>query len=149
MVSRSPFQSRSIARNISMKRLSIVGLGLITLVAGAAWTARRTGVWMGRQPDGSFLVSSGQRIEAGSIAFAGRPIDLALHPTEDLFAVLNKGSVFLATPRGVVKGSEVPLGSNAGFRGLVWTPDGQHLLASTEPGHLQTFRFDGERLRKT
>src|SRR3954465_15168762 len=124
-----------------MKRLSIAGLALLLIAASAAWTARRSGVWMGRQPDGSFLVSSGQRVEAGSIAFTGRPIDLALHPTRELFAVLNKGSVFLATPRGVIKGSEVPLGSSAGFRGLVWTPDGQHLLASTEPGHVQTFGF--------
>ena len=41
-------------------------------------------VRMGRQPDGSFLVSTGQRIEGGSIAFTGRPIDLAMHPTRDL-----------------------------------------------------------------
>src|SRR3954467_8669070 len=104
-VARKPEPS---SRTRQMKRSSILGLGLFLLLAGAAWTARRSGVWMGRQPDGSFLVSSGQRIEAGSIAFTGRPIDLALHPTRDLFAALNKGSVFLATPRGVVKGSEVP-----------------------------------------
>jgi YVTN family beta-propeller protein len=132
-----------------MKRLSIVGLGFLLLISGAAWTARRSGIWMGRQPDGSFLVSSGQRVEAGSIAFGGRPIDLALHPSSDVFAVLNKGSVFLATPGGVVKGSEVQLGASAGFRGLVWTPDGQLLIASTEPGHLQTFRYMSGKLRPT
>ena len=74
---------------------------------------------MGRQPDGSFLVSTGQRIEAGSIAFTGRPIDLALHPTKDLFAILKKDSVLLATANGVIKGTEVALGASAGFRGLV------------------------------
>jgi Anaphase-promoting complex subunit 4 WD40 domain len=101
---------------------------------------------MGRQPDGSFLVSTGQRVESGSIAFTGRPIDLALHPTRDLYAILNKDSVLLATANGVIKGTEVALGASAGFRGLVWTPDGEWLAASTEHGHIQLFRLSGSRL---
>jgi hypothetical protein len=68
----------------------VVCLGLALLAAVAPGMTRFAGVWMGRQPDGSFLVSTGQRIEAGSIAFTGRPIDLALHPTKDLFAILNE-----------------------------------------------------------
>ena len=58
-------------------RRSIAVLGLLVLAALVAGMARLTPVRMGRQPDGSFLVSSGQRIEGGSIAFNGRPIDLA------------------------------------------------------------------------
>jgi len=130
-----------------MKRTSIVSLGLVLLVLISAGMKRWTGIWMGRQPDGSFLVSTGQRIEAGSIAFNGRPIDLALHPTRDVFAVLNKSSVFLASAAGVMTGTEVGLGASAGFRGLAWTPDGQWLLASTEPGHIQVLRLDGSRLQ--
>src|SRR3954452_15241456 len=107
-----------------MKRYSIVFVGLAVTTALALGMAQWTGVWMGRQPDGSFLVSTGQRIEGGSIAFKGRPIDLALHPTRGLLAVLNKKAVLLATAEGVKKGTEVDLGSNAGFRGLVWTPGG-------------------------
>jgi DNA-binding beta-propeller fold protein YncE len=45
----------------------------------------------------------------------------------------------------VIKGTEVPLGSSAGFRGLVWTPDGEWLAASTEHGHIQLFRLSGSR----
>jgi DNA-binding beta-propeller fold protein YncE len=130
-----------------MKRAWIVSLGILLLVMASAGMRRWSGVWMGRQPDGSFLVSTGQRIEAGSIAFTGRPIDLALHPTKDMFAVLNKQSVFLATAKGVLPGTEVGLISSAGFRGLVWTPDGKYLLASTAVGHIQTYLFDGSRLR--
>ncbi len=130
-----------------MKRLTVVCLGLALLVAVAPGMTRFAAVWMGRQPDGSFLVSTGQRIEAGSIAFTGRPIDLALHPTRDLFAILNKESVFLATSRGVIKGTEIPLRSNAGFRGLVWTPDGEWLAASTEKGHIQLLHLVGSRFR--
>ncbi len=65
-------------------RRSMVIVGLLVLAALVAGMSRLTPVWMGRQPDGSFLVSTGQRIEAGSIAFTGRPIDLALHPREDV-----------------------------------------------------------------
>jgi hypothetical protein len=82
----------------------VVCLGLALLVAVAPGMTRFAGVWMGRQPDGSFVVSTGQRIEAGSIAFTGRPIDLALHPTKDLFAILNKDSVLLATANGLING---------------------------------------------
>jgi YVTN family beta-propeller protein len=58
-----------------------------------------------------------------------------------VFAVLNKSNVFLATASGVVAGSAVPLGAgvSAGFRGLVWRPDGSRLYASTDKGHVQTF----------
>ncbi len=129
-----------------MKRLTVLCLGLALLVAVASGMTRFAGVWMGRQPNGSFLVSTGQRVEAGSIAFTGRPIDLALHPTKDLFAILNKDSVLLATASGVIGGTEVALGSSAGFRGLVWTPDGKWLAASTELGHIQFFRLSGFRL---
>ncbi len=130
-----------------MKRYSIVCVGLAVTTVLALGMAQWTGVWMGQQPDGSFLVSTGQRIEGGSIAFTGRPIDIALHPTRGLVAVMNKQGVFLATAEGVKKGTNVELGSNAGFRGLVWTPSGDRLLASTEEGHLQTFRLTGETLK--
>ena len=75
-----------------MKRANLFYVGLSLLVLISAGMKRWPGIWMGRQPDGSFLVSTGQRIEGGSIAFTGRPIDLALHPKRDLFAVLNKSA---------------------------------------------------------
>jgi DNA-binding beta-propeller fold protein YncE len=93
-------------------------------------------------------VSSGQQIIPGSFAFKGRPSDLALNPTGEVFAVMNRHSVFLATNTGIVPNSDVDLGSEAGFRGLVWTPDGTRLIASTADGFLQTFGFDGHQLTK-
>ena len=130
-----------------MKRFLMVHAGLVVVLAAGLGMAKWTGVWMGRQPDGSFLVSTGQRIEGGFIAFKGRPIDLALHPTRDFLAVLNKDHVFLMSAEGAKTGTEVALGSNAGFRGLIWTPGGERLLASTEEGHIQTFRLSGETLQ--
>ena len=131
----------------------IAVLGLLAIVALFAGMARLTPVWMGRQPDGSFLVSTGQRIEAGSIAFAGRPIDLALHPRGEVFAVLNKSEVFLANTAGARVGRRVALftregETSAGFRGLVWSPDGTRLFASTSRGYVQAFAYQDGKLTR-
>jgi hypothetical protein len=107
--------------------LALLALGM------ARWAAIR----MGRQPDGSFVVSSGQRVEGGAPAFDGRPIDLALHPSGEFYAVLNKRAVFLGTSESVRDARLVSLGGDAGFRGLAWTPAGSRLLASTAAGHVQ------------
>ncbi len=125
----------------------IAALALIAFAIVGLGMAARAIRWMGKQPDGSFLVSSGQSVEGGAIAFTGRPIDLALHPSGQFFAVLNKSSVFLADAKGIRPNTEVKLShANAGFRGLVWTPDGQSLFASTDKGYLQKFGFDNGKL---
>ncbi len=123
-------------------RRAIVLLALIV----ALGAARLGVVRLGKQPDGGFIVSTGQRIDAGGIAFTGRPIDLALHPMRDLIAVLNKTSVLLIEDGKAIPGSGVPLAASAGFRGLVWSPDGVSLYASTDRGHVQPFAFDGKTL---
>ncbi len=131
-----------------MTRKKVFSIAIVVLVsAGAAGLARRAVLRMGKQPDGSFLVSSGQRVEGGSLAFDGRPIDLALYPSGEFFAVLNKSRAFLADASGVRPGSVATLGGDAGFRGLVWSPDGLRLFASTAAGHVQVFRLDGKRLK--
>ncbi len=127
-----------------MNRKVLVGIAVLAFAV--AGMARLATIWMGKQPDGSYMVSSGQRIEGGSIGFDGRPIDLALHPSGRFYAVLNKGDVFLGTATGVIKGSQVPLGANAGFRGLAWTPDGNRLFASTDKGYLLSFGLEGGKL---
>ncbi len=131
-----------------MNRQKALGLALVVACLSAGM-ARLATFRMGKQPDGGFLVSSGQRVEGGSIAFDGRPIDLALHPSGAFYAVLNKTSVFLGTAEGVRPGSAVTLdGADAGFRGLDWSPDGTRLFASTDKGHVQSFGLDGGTLRR-
>src|SRR5262249_55187631 len=125
------------------RMLPALSLGLLWALAltGAAGV---TTVWMGKQPDGSYLVSSGQRIEGGSLGFKGRPIDLALHPSGRYFAILNKNNILLGTHRSVHFGFPIPLmDAPAGFHGLAWSPDGKELYASTGGGHIQTFRYNG------
>jgi DNA-binding beta-propeller fold protein YncE len=122
--------------------LALAGLFAVSLV-------RVNPARMGRQADGSFLVSSGQRVEGGSIAFPGRPIDLAVHPRDEVFAVLNKAVVFLADASGVRSKTTMPVGyaAAAGFRGLIWSHDGTRLFASTDQGYISTFDYEGGRLK--
>jgi DNA-binding beta-propeller fold protein YncE len=129
---------------------AFAGVGLLVLAALVVGMARLAPIRMGRQPDGRFMVSSGQRIEGGSIAFKGRPIDLAVHPRDGIFAVLNRSEVLLFDVSGARVGRRASLFSidgetTAGFRGLVWSPDGSRLFASTSRGYVQAFACkDGE-----
>ena len=103
---------------------------------------------MGRQPDGAFVVSTGQRIEADAKTFVGRPSDLAVHPSGKFYAVMGRNRVFLGNAERVDESAGISLGSNAGFHGLVWSPDGSTLYASTQKGHVQEFSLaaDGKSL---
>src|ERR1051326_6812887 len=119
------------------RTLGAVTIGGLVCGAVAFAAGSLTSVRLGKQADGSFVVSSGQRVEPGAIAFDGRPIDLALHPAGELLAGLNPRSVFLATRAGVGTGSTVELVDGAGYRGAVWTPDGTRLLVSVSNGAIQ------------
>ena len=93
---------------------SLVAVGLIATGMAVLTTAR-----LGKQPDGSYFVSTGQRIEGEERSRSpGRPIDLALHPTEAIVAILNKSQILLADAKGVVADSQVPLGRQRGLPGL-------------------------------
>ncbi len=119
---------------MAFSRQSIGAAALLggMLVAGAVWKA--ADIRMGQQPDGGFVVASGQKIPAGTIAFDGRAVDIALHPSGEFAAVLGQRTVFLITSDKVIQGSEVPLGAGAGFHGLVWSREGDRLFASVSNG---------------
>lgn len=125
-----------------------IGSLWILLIGTFADARQLPSAQVGKQRDGSFIVATGQRIEGDGIAFEGRPIDLALHPSGAMLAVLNKGEVFLCSPTGVMAGSGVSLGHKitAGFRGIVWSPDGTKLYCSTEKGHVQALFCDGRKV---
>ena len=102
---------------------------------------------VGKQPDGSFIVSTEQRVEPGSIAFTGRPIDMALHPSGAFLAVLNQRSVLLVAPEGVIADSSFLLRQNAGFRGAIWSRDGKRLFVSVAGGFVQALELQGRKFR--
>lgn len=140
-------------KKVSLISLPLLSALLVTMAALVAVGAKGpVKQWLGKQPDGSYLVSSGQRIEGDALAFNGRPSDIALHPKEDVFAVLSKQEVFICTPKGIVARSHTPLGNNAsaGFHGILWTgdhsgsdwwPDAMRFVCSTDQGNLQEYRY--------
>src|SRR5262245_33339187 len=142
--------SRSIWRFCPMRR----ALALLLLVATvpvavtAAVNQSSRGPRLGRQPDGTVYVSTGQHIAAAAVAFPGRPIDLAMHPSGQFFAVLSKTELILADSAGVIAGSGVafPRRVNPAFRGLAWSPDGKRLFASMEKSSVWTFSLAGKKL---
>lgn len=101
---------------------------------------------VGKQPDGTFLVSTGQRILPGTITFDQRLSEIALHPRDDLYAVVAKSKVFLASGSTLVEGSVVDLKANAGFHGAAWSPNGREFVCTTDSGHVQFFSFVGKKL---
>ncbi|HWD38978.1 MAG TPA: YncE family protein, partial [Fimbriimonas sp.] len=131
---------------MKFQRVLFVALVCLTLISTLAFWQRNV-VKMGRQPDGTFIVSSGQHIVPGTFWFSGRPGDIALHPSGKFFAVTERNVVFLCRPdEGIIANSSVPIGAEPGFRGLEWTPDGKRLIASTAAGWLATYDYDGEKL---
>jgi DNA-binding beta-propeller fold protein YncE len=131
-----------------MIRKSVVLVAIGSLLGGIGFAAVQLArPHVGRQADGSFIVSSRQRVEPGAIAFDGRPTDIALHPSGRFFAVLDQASVLLAASTGVLPDSSAPLKGGAGFHGLAWSPDGMRLYASAADGYLYTFDLDGTTLK--
>jgi YVTN family beta-propeller protein len=110
-------------------------------------TDKRIILTLGRQVDGTFIVSTEQRIPAGSIPFTARPVDMALHPAGTFVAILNQGSVFLLSPQGVIPRTHTWLGGSAGFRGAAWSPDGSRLYVSTAAGYVQQLELAGQGLK--
>jgi DNA-binding beta-propeller fold protein YncE len=142
------FSFVSSVRQSAGKRPFMILWMVLLAVAGLASAHRqRIDLRVGKQGDGSYIVSTEQRIQPGALAFNGRPIDMALHPTIPLIAVLNQNSVMLLSPRGgVIPGSTVMLRRGAGFRGAIWTPDGTRLFVSLSDGWIQELKLQNRAL---
>src|SRR5258706_6126862 len=110
-----------------MKRIilrSAARWSLIVALPGALAMGYAGRVLMGHQPDGSFIVATGQRIQSTTIRFDGRPIDMALHPNGKILAVVKSDSVFLCTDSDVIPDSAAKLSSGPSYRGCIWSPAG-------------------------
>lgn len=116
-------------------RWLVITISLVVLFAWSVRAARQAAhLRLGKQPDGSFLVSTQQRIEPGSYAFPGRPIDMALSPDGTLLAVLDHRRVLFVSSHGT---QPVDIRVGAGFRGVCWHPGGRKLFVSTASGYVQ------------
>jgi hypothetical protein len=58
----------------------LVLVAAVPVAVTAAVNQSGRGPRLGRQTDGSFYVSTGQRIPPATVAFPGRPIDLSSSP---------------------------------------------------------------------
>lgn len=122
----------------------IAGVSVLATVAWVASPAGPTRLLMGPQPDGTFVVSTGQRIKGGSVPFDQRLSDIALHPDGKTCAVVAKTKVFLIRGAGIVEASQADIGANAGFHGVAWAPDGKSLFVTTDRGHIQEYALNGD-----
>ena len=122
-----------------IRKASLAAAFLLVLAAVSFAAAQFAAPRVGKQSDGSFIVSTEQRVVPAAIAFDGRPTDIAMHPSGRFFAILNQKSVLLATRQGVIPDSSAPLKNGAGFHGLAWSPDGTRLYASVSDGFVESF----------
>jgi DNA-binding beta-propeller fold protein YncE len=129
-----------------MKSLFVGALGVVAFGFGLGLTQTAKPIRVGIQPEGGYVVATGQRLLPGAVKFDQRLSDLAPNPKHDVVAVMQKNRVSLMTAAGQVSGSEIALGGDSGFHGMAWTPDGSRLFVSTETGHIQEFTFDGTKL---
>ena len=125
--------------------LGVIGLSATALTYRAFVNAT---IHMGPQPNGQFLVSSGQTIDAGTIPYEQRLSDLAIHPSGKVIAVAAQNKVFLCDDTHVIPNSEMAIGADSGYHGIAWTPDGKRLILTTSAGHLQEFTYDGDNFQK-
>lgn len=96
---------------------------------------------VGEQADGTVLVTTNQTIDPAGhqIEFQGRPVAVALHPNRKTAAVLNgsyQALIVLDLETLTVKQEFSDAGSSASFAGLVYSPDGNRLLASQADGQI-------------
>ncbi len=106
-------------------------------------------LFIGKQPDGSVLVSTGQTLTpAGqSVTFDyQRPKDLAISPDGRYVAVLAHRRLLVLDRAGVQKGD---LAITAGPLGVAWSPDGTKLYASAAAGKILIADWSSEKLTKS
>jgi YVTN family beta-propeller protein len=107
---------------------------------------------VGPQPDGSFVMSTGQVITpAGKVVDLGSPVRakaVALNPTnKNSAAVLLMGASgavdVIDTATGTIQQSYSPFGDSTGsFTGIRYSPDGKYLLFSQDDSNLAIAHVD-------
>ena len=105
-------------------------------------------VKLGQQADGSFLVSSGQRIELlGQVTrLEGvRPKDMALSPDKQHVALLTHGRLIVSDLSGTKLGA-VTL--SAGPLGVAWARDATVIYAALGSGKIGEFGWNGKHPRQ-
>src|SRR5436190_23790369 len=114
-----------------MKRLAWLAFLAFVVGTGFVWFGKKV---VGRQPSGEFVVSTGQTILPGTLKFSGRPMELAVHPRDGLFAVATNREVFLANSTSILDSTRKKLDAGVSYRGMTWSADGSRLYVSLSNG---------------
>ena len=126
--------------------LLYTALGISALaLAGFAFQSR---LRIGKQSDGSYLVSTGQALTPiGTVTTMDyqRPKEVALSPDKQWLAVLAHRRLIVADLDGKVVSD---LAITAGPLGVSWAPDGKTLYASTSGGKLLVAGWADGKLKK-
>ncbi len=127
------------------RRLTTFGLAS-AVVASLVGAGAISTMKLGAQQDGSYLVSSGQRIEllGTTTPLPGlRPKDTALSPNKRNVAVLTTRKLLVTDLEGKTVG-EVALTGSA--LGVAWDPKGGRLYASLGNGKVGAYAWNGKTL---
>ena len=122
------------------KWLPVAALGCLLGLSGFAV------IKLGLQSDGSYMVSSGQRIQLlGTFKRLDgfRPKDMSMSPDGKLVALLTHRRLMIMQPDGT---RVADAGITAGPLGVAWSPDGKTLYASLGSGKIGTYAFTGDKL---
>lgn len=133
-------KSKTNVRNGTRRGLPALSIILLSIALISSASDTSNAPKLGKQADGTFIVSTQQRLNAGAISFPGRPIDMAMHPSGEFAAVLNHSNTFLVSRDGVLPKSGIYT-QGAGYRGVVWSPDGSRLYVSCARGVVQELLY--------
>ncbi len=121
----------------------VAAIASAALLIGAGVVVRQT---LGQQPDGSFLVSTGQRIELlGDVTRleGARPKDTAVSPDGKSIAILAHSRLVVCDSTAKVLAQR---NLAAGPLGVAWSPDGKTIYCSISTGKIGEFLWDGSAL---
>lgn len=104
---------------------------------------------LGEQQDGSFLVSSGQKLKllGTTVRLEGaRPKDIALSPDGRTAAILTTRRLIITDPSGEIR-AQISLSASA--LGVAWAPEGSRLYASLSSGKVGVYTWNGSELKES
>jgi DNA-binding beta-propeller fold protein YncE len=125
----------------------LVSFGALSgaVLAGMALVA---GPKLGRQTDGAYLVSTGQRVQllgSTTLIQGSRPKDMAMSPDRRQVALLTHQRLLVTDLDGRTV-AETPI--TAGPLGVAWSPDGRRVYASLGSGKIGVFEPNGQGITK-
>ncbi|MEZ0327367.1 MAG: bifunctional YncE family protein/alkaline phosphatase family protein [Fimbriimonas sp.] len=131
-----------------MTRKSILFLAITVAATGISGMMLQARGVLGKQADGSVLVSTGQTLTPAGLTVTfeyQRPKDMAVSPDGLHVAVLTHRRLIVVDRLGAQKGD---IAITAGPLGVVWSPDGSRIYASAAGGKILMADWTSEKLAK-